>query len=90
MFRFTGNALLLAGVSLSLGDGLMAQPAVISSVSPNPVVAGTFTVTITGTGIMPGATVLQGSVQLSTVGTPTATSVKSVMTDAAGVLRLTF
>ncbi|MBI3721840.1 MAG: hypothetical protein HY248_04730, partial [Fimbriimonas ginsengisoli] len=62
---FTDRPALLLGTILVSAAGLMAQPAVITSASPNPLPAGTFTITIQGTGIAANATILQAGVQLS-------------------------
>ncbi len=60
----------LAGHKGALATGyvyLLGAGPQITSVSPNPLPAGSFTVTITGSGFLTGAVVWDGNVQLSTV-----------------------
>jgi hypothetical protein len=50
----------------------------ITAVTPNPIPSGTVTITVTGTGnpaFVTGSRIYVGGVQLSTIGTPTATSI---------------
>jgi hypothetical protein len=54
---------------------LLTNGPTITAVTPNPIPSGTITITVTGSGFIAGATVFNGNVQLTTVGTPTATSV---------------
>jgi hypothetical protein len=44
---------------------LLANGPTLTSVSPNPLPAGQFTVTLTGTGFLPNAVVMAGGIQLS-------------------------
>ena len=60
-----GALVLLSGGSPNATAG--PAPPAITSVSPNPLPSGTITVTIKGSGIVSGATVFVGAVQMSTV-----------------------
>ena len=54
---------------------ILATGPTIASVSPNPLPAGTYNVTIGGSGIQPGAVVMNGAVQLTTIQVTPPTSV---------------
>jgi len=66
----------LAVLSLCLPGRLLGQAPVISSAAPNPIPAGTFTITIQGSGFLKGASVFDGGVQLTTL-TVNATSIRA-------------
>ena len=66
----------LAVLAFGLSGRLLGQAPVITSASPNPLPAGIFTITIHGSGVLKGARVLDGGVQLTTL-TVNATSIRA-------------
>ena len=83
--ELAGNTKISGSQAITL---LMAGPT-ITSVTPNPLPSGTVSITITGTGFLPGVEVLDGGVQLST-GTVTPTTITSSVYHPASATSTTF